>query len=328
MASMISRKTALFLLIGGLAAALIAVGVLFATKASLPVIAITQIANHPALDEVRMGIISRLKDRGYVDGRDVEIVFRNANGDPSLALPIAQDFVRRQAAVIVPISTPSTLATVKATSTIPIVFSGVTDPVGLGIVSKQAGRGNVTGVSDQWPFEAQLKAFQTFFPNVKRIGMLFTRGDDISVIGVKAVQQAAPKLGLELQLQAVSSSADVYPSAVALFRNVDAVYVGIDHLLLENIDTLVKVAGEAGKPLFGGETGSVRKGAVLALSIDMSQFGETTGDLVVEVLRGKPPGDIPFKVITSGMLYVNARAAQRFNLDVANLKSRGATILD
>src|SRR5688572_16600723 len=76
----------------------------------LPIVTITQIATHPALDEVRAGLIEGLKKRGYEDGKTVTIVFKNANGDPSLTLPIAQEFVRMRPSVIVPISTPSTLS--------------------------------------------------------------------------------------------------------------------------------------------------------------------------------------------------------------------------
>ena len=95
-----------------------------------PVVAITQIATHPALDEVRAGIISGLAKRGYINGKNVTILFRNANGDSALTSAIAGDFVRRKVNVIVPISTPSALAVAQSTKSIPIVFSGVTDPVG------------------------------------------------------------------------------------------------------------------------------------------------------------------------------------------------------
>ena len=292
-------------------------------------IGITQIATHPALDEVRIGIIKRLAERGYSNGGKVEIVFRNANGDASLTLPIAQEFVRSAVAVIVPISTPSSISVVKTTDKIPVVFSGVTDPIAAGVVKNlENPGGNVTGVSDRWPFEAQVKTFAELFPMAKRIGMLFTRGDDVSKIGVEAVQATAPKLGLELKLQAVGSALDIYPSAVALLRDVDAVFVGIDHLLLENMEALTKAANEAGKPLFGGETGSVRKGAVVALSIDMTEFGAVTGDLVADVLDGKNPGDIPIKTVSSGKLHINAEAAKRFGLDVSALRTIGAVIFE
>lgn len=296
---------------------------------TLPVVAITQIATHPALDEVRAGLIEGLKKRGYEDGKTVTIVFKNANGDPSLTLPIAEEFARMNPSVIVPISTPSTLSVAKATKTIPIVFSGVTDPVGTGLVANlDHPGGNITGVSDQWPYEAQVTTFLRLFPKVHRIGMLYTRGDDVSKIGVDALTGLSKKLGFELQLSPVSQASDIYPAAVALFRDVDAIYTGIDHLLLENLDGLVKASREAHKPLFGGESGSVEKGAVLALSINMTSFGDLTAEQVAKVLGGQKPGDIPVAVVTNGDLLVNKTAATQFGLDLSALQSSGAKFVN
>lgn len=296
---------------------------------ALPVVAITQIATHPALDEVRAGIIAGLKKRGYEDGKTIRIIFKNADGDPSLTLAIAQEFARSSPAVIVPISTPSSLSVAKTTKTIPVVFSGVTDPVGVGLVSNLTRPGgNITGVSDQWPYEAQVTAFLGVFPKTRRIGMLYTRGDDVSKIGVDAMTSLSKKLGFELRLSPVSQASDVYPAAVALLRNVDTIYTGIDHLLLENLDGLVKAAREARKPLFGGESGSVEKGGVLALSINMTAFGDLTAEQVAKVLGGQRPGDIPIAVVSSGDLLVNRAVAKQFGVDVAALEQAGAKFID
>ena len=323
------------ILLGVVVIALVALGIWIYKRKSvkeneqLPIVTITQIATHPALDEVRAGLIEGLRKRGYEDGKTVRIVFKNANGDPSLTLPIAQEFVRMNPAVIVPISTPSTLSAAKATNSLPIVFSGVTDPVGTGLVQNLARPGgNITGVSDQWPFEAQVNAFLKVFPKARRIGMLYTRGDDVSKIGVNAMTDLSKKLGFELRLSAVSQASDIYPAAVAMLRDVDTIYTGIDHLILENLDGLVKASREARKPLFGGESGSVEKGGVLALSINMTSFGDLTADLVSKVLSGQKPADIPVAVVTSGNLLVNKAAAAQFGLDPSALQNIGAKFVD
>lgn len=318
--------------IGGILVATIAVtlavGAKYLVGGSTPamrVVAITQIATESALDEVRAGIIAGLSRRSFVDGQNIKIIFENANGDASLTLPIAQQFVRLPASVIVPISTPSALAVASSTKVIPIIFSGVSDPVGVHLVAdmKRPG-GNITGVSDQWPYGSQIQTFLEIFPNVKSIGMIYTRGDDVSSIGTNAVEALAPKLNFRLQVVPISAAQDVYPAAVSLLQSVDAIYTGIDHLLLENMDGLVKAAREANKPLFGGESGSVEKGAVLAVSINMSHFGDLTSELIVKVLNGANPGGLPVEVVTEGDLIVNAAAAKHFGLDIQSLKQRNA----
>jgi putative tryptophan/tyrosine transport system substrate-binding protein len=323
------------LLLGIVAVLIIALG-LWAYKRNrtengkpLPIVAITQIATHPALDEVRAGIIGGLKKRGYEDGKTITIVFKNANGDPSLTLPIAQELVRMNPVVIVPISTPSSLSVAKATGTLPIVFSGVTDPVGIGLVRDlQHPGGNITGVCDQWPFEEQVTAFLRVFPKARRIGMLYTRGDDVSKVGVTAMTGLSKKLGFELRLVPVSQASDIYPAAVEMLRDVDAIYTGIDHLLLENLDGLVKASREAHKPLFGGESGSVEKGGVLALSINMTSFGDLTAELITKILGGQKPGEIPVAVVSKGDLLVNKAAARQFGLDISALQDMGAKFID
>lgn len=293
------------------------------------VVAITQIATHPALDDVRAGIVQRLETLGYRDQEQISIVFKNANGDGALTATIAQDFARLNPSVIVPISTPSALAVAAATKEVPIVFSGVTQPVKVGLVdSLEGGGGNITGVSDKWPFEDQVRTFFRYFPKARKIGMIYTRGDDVSDIGVTAMRALSRKLDFELELRAVADAADIYPTAQALLREVDAVYTGIDHLVLENMEGLVRAAREAERPLFGGETGSVEKGAVLAVSINMRQFGHLTADLVAAVLKGTAPGQIPVATVTEGELVVNRAVAERFDLDIESLRKDGARIVD
>ena len=320
---------------GLIALAVIAAGYLWHQRSNvsksgpMPVVAITQIATHPALDEVRAGIVSGLAKRGYVDGKNVKILFRNANGDAALTSAIAGDFVRRKVDVIVPISTPSSLAVAQSTKSIPIVFSGVTDPLGVGLVkSLSAPGGNVTGVSDRWPFKLQVEAFLKAFPDRKRIGMLYTRGDDVSKIGVESMTELSKELGFDLVLRPVSSAEDIYPTAVSLLSRTDAIYTGIDHLILESMSGLVKAANESNKPLFGGESGSVELGGVLAVTINMAEFGEITGDMVADVLEGADPGSLPIKTVSNGDLYVNRAVAQRFSLNVDQLKRGGARIFD
>jgi putative ABC transport system substrate-binding protein len=158
--------------------------------------------------------------------------------------------------------------------------------------------------------------------------MLYTRGDDVSRIGVEALQNLSRSMGFRLVLRPVSSAQDIDPSAIQLFSEADAIYTGIDHLLLENMDGLTQASRETRKPLFGGESGSVEKGAVLAVTINMTEFGDITAEMAVEVLRGRAPGDIPVRTVSNGGLLVNAAAARRFGLDVERLRAGGAHIID
>jgi len=294
-----------------------------------PVIGITQIATHPSLDEVRKGVLEALAERGFEDGQAIRVVFRNAQGDPSLALPIAQDFVRMPVDVIVAITTPSAMAAARSTDSIPIVFGGVTDPVGIGLVESMERPGrNITGTSDQWPFEEQFDFFHVLFPEVKRIAMLHQPGDDVSRLGVEAARRHLPTLGIELDVIHVSDSAQILPAATRALRDADAIYTGIDNLVAENLESVLRVAREADKPVFAGDMESVQRGATAAVAVSMRDLGRLTGELVVEILDGAVPGELQVRTVTSGYAVVNRHAINRFGLDEESLTDRGIRIID
>ncbi|WP_135078560.1 ABC transporter substrate-binding protein [Terasakiella sp. SH-1] len=293
------------------------------------VVAVTQLLSHPALDDVRKGVIQGLKNNGYTEDDNLKVIFANANGDPSLTVPIAQNFQREKPDLVIPITTPSTLGIAKTIKNTPIVFAGVTDPVATGLVKSMQSPGeNITGVSDQWPFEKQLEAFLKYFPKTKSIGMLYTVGDDVSQHGVKAMKTATQKNNLYLVLKPISSSQDVYPTAVTLLREVDTIFIGIDAVVNENTASVLKAGEQANKPIFAGDSGSVQKGAILALSVNMLDLGKLAGDIAAKVLDGKKPAEIPVGVVSSGTISANKTIAEKYGLDINKLKADGVQIVE
>ncbi|STY63907.1 ABC-type uncharacterized transport system, periplasmic component [Mannheimia haemolytica] len=109
-------------------------------------VAITAIVEHPALDSIRKGVIEELAREGFVDGKNIKIDYQSAQGSTATAAQIARKFVGDKADIIIPITTPSAQPVVAATRSIPIVFSGVTDPVAAKLVKSWEPSGtNVTG---------------------------------------------------------------------------------------------------------------------------------------------------------------------------------------
>ena len=106
-------------------------------------------------------------------------------------------------------------------------------------------------------------------PSLKRVGILYRPGDDVSKLGLEAAKTVAPSLGIEIVARPVSTAADIYPSAVALLKEVDAIYTGMDQLIVENHTALKKAADEASKPVLAGDEGGVERGALATTSISM-----------------------------------------------------------
>ena len=287
------------------------------------VIGVTQIVSHPALDSVRASMIKQLASRGYREGENLNIIFRNANGDQNLTTQIAQDFVAQKVDVIVPITTPSALAAAAITDSIPMVFAGVSYPVDVGLVENlEKPGGLITGTSDQWPFEEQLRIYLDIVPETETIGMLYAPGDDVSQRGVTAARAFAAANNLTLVTKTVTQDSDVYPAAVQVLQEVDVLYTGIDLLVIENFSSVLKAATEQAKPVLGGDASAVKTGAVMALSVSMETLGTLTGDTVADVLDGVPPGDISIQTVSDGDLYINRAVAESFGIAVETVIQR------
>lgn len=290
-------------------------------------VGVTQIVSHPGLNQIYEGVQQELHDLGYASGKDIQLIFRNANGDPSLVGQIASEFSQANLDLIIPITTPSTLAVFRAVRGVPIVFAGVTDPVGVKLVqSLQRPGGNVTGTSDRWPIKEQYTLFKSVFPKANVIGMLYKPGDDISAIALGEMETLAKEFRFELITAPVSSAQDIYPVSLKLLQTADAIYTGMDNLIVENVDSVIKAANEAGKPVFAGDEGSVQKGAVLASAVDMFNLGKQTARLADKVLKGKKPGELPVVTLNSGKLVANKEALTKLGLDPEKVREEtGAT---
>ncbi len=292
-------------------------------------VGITQIASHPSLDAVRQGFVDGMTELGWVEGENIRYLFRNANRDPSLALPIAQDFVADNVNLIVPITTPSALAAAQATSQIPIVFGGVTDPVGVGLVpSLEKPGGNVTGTSDRWPFREQLELFVSVAPEMKCLGMLYAPGDEVSEIAVKEMKGLTREMGLTFDSVPISGAQDLYAAARAVLRRCDAIYTGLDTIVVENFESVLKAALESRKPVFAGDPESVKRGALATFGVSMEELGEETARLANRVLRGEDPGTIDVVIVRGGQPYINRSAAKEAGIEIPKELLESAIIVD
>ena len=171
--------------------------------------------------------------------------------------------------------------------------------------------GNVTGVSDAWPYERQVKLHSEMVPSAKKWGTIYNAGDANSVKSITWARTAMKKYGLEFIEVTVSTSAEVHMAAQSLADRVDAVFIVSDNTVVSAFESLVKVCNDKDKPLFGGGTESAPRGAIAALGFDYFQVGYTAGLKAVEILKkGKSPGAVPSSLTKTLKLVVNPKAAK------------------
>ena len=282
-------------------------------EAAEPLVAITAIVEHPALDACRDGIIAGLKQAGAT----AETSYQSAQGQPATAVQIARSLVGKQPAVIVPISTPSAQAVASATKDIPIVFTAVTDPLGAGLVTDlNHPGGNVTGLSDLSPLAQHLSLILQITPNVQTLGIPYNPGEANSVTLVRLMTTYATDRGLTVVEANATKSADVAAAARSLVDRVDVIYVPTDNTVVSALESLIGVARQAKLPVYCGDTDSVARGCIGTIGFDYFQVGVQTAAIVARVLQGENAGDIAIDVARGTDLVLNRVAAAAFGVTI------------
>ena len=192
------------------------------------------------------------------------------------------------------------------------VHQPVTDPVAAQLVPSMAASGtNVTGVSDALELDRQVELIGKVVPGAKRVGMVYNPGEANSVVVVERLRELLPKSGMSLVEAAAPRTVDVGSAARSLIGKVDVIYTNTDNNVVSAYEALVKVGNDAKIPLVAADTDSVKRGAIAALGVDYRALGQQTGEIVVRILNGEKPGDIPSETSAKLELYVNPGAAKR-----------------
>ena len=301
------KKLALALLL------LVCVNSLFAAKpkkSKQVKIGIAKIVQHVALDDVERGVMAAIKDAGINAKYDLQ----NANGDVNTANQIASQFRDEQVDVAVAIATPIAIAFANTLKTTPIVFGTVTDPVGAGLVKNTSrGEKNITGMSDALPSVEHIKLFKKI-TGIKTLGYIYTSNEDNSISSLELVKQGCKEAGISLVTQSITTSAEVRQAAEAIVSRVDGIYLTTDNTVFSALPSLVNVFNKAKKPIFSGDvTGAKNGGCFMASGFNYYKAGYATGEIVVQILNGKKPSEIPVRFMTKP-----SDSDLLFDLDVAN----------
>jgi putative ABC transport system substrate-binding protein len=292
-----------------------------AQSPAVKTVAIMTMNDTPQLVEVKDGVIRGLAARGYVEGKNLKIDFKSAQGNFGTAQQIARLFVGEHPDVIVTITTPVSQAVVAATKEIPIVFTTVTDPLRAKIIStfKHPG-GNVTGISDLVPTERQIDLVKEILPNLKTLGLLYDPANDNARSTVDSVKEYAVGKGFKTVESTAMGLNNVAAAAQNLIGKVDAIFVPNDTTIYAAFEAVVKVAQDTKTPLFSAERRSVQRGAIATVGYDFGEMGVMTAGFVDRVLKGEKPGDIDAIYMKDDpkalSLYVNQSSAEKMGVTV------------
>ena len=286
-------------------------------KQKIPTVGVLTLMHHPALDEIYKGYVSELAREGYHNGKNIKIEYQNANGDQSNLKTMASKLVNDNSTVLFGITTPAAQALANSTTTTPIVLGAVTDPKSAGLVkNNQHPGGNITGISDQAPIHEQLNLIKQFMPKLKTLGVIYTSSDASAVAGYQQIKRESKKMGINLKAYSIANSNDLNQVSEQMLSQVDAVIVPTDNTIAGAMQTLVKNANAANKPVFPATDTMVKQGGVATYSVNQRQLGVEGAKMTVQILKGKKPANMPIEYIKHGTPILNLKQARKLGLQI------------
>jgi putative tryptophan/tyrosine transport system substrate-binding protein len=262
--------------------------------------------------------VQRLRELGWVDGRNVAFEIRWGEGRSERFAEIAAEFVRLKVDVILTHNTPPVLAAKQATSSVPIVFATAGDPVGTGVVASLARPGgNVTGLSSGATdvVGKRLELLREVVPGLRRLAILAS-DSPYSVLDIGEVQRAARTLALEVATFEIRRTEDIAPAFETLKGGADALYVIADPVTVGNRVRINTRALGARLPTMHSVREPVDAGGLMSYGANWSDMFRHAADYVDKVLRGAKPADIPVEQPTKFDLIINLTTAQTLGLTV------------
>jgi putative ABC transport system substrate-binding protein len=276
------------------------------------------VGNAPQSKEVQ-AFRQGMRDAGYTEGRDVVIEWRSADGDYARVPELTADLVQRKVDVIVVDSTNAARATLRATSTIPIVMALVADPVGSGLVTNLwHPAANITGLSMMIPdlMTKRLQLLKEAIPSLTRVAVL-RNPDTPWHTKVEDLKVAAPSLSVELSVVSARTAEEFDAAFSAASRaHAQALYVVPDAFFFIHRTTISKLASKARLPAVYGAKGFAEAGGLMSYGANLGDLFRRSAGYVDKILKGAKPGNLPIEQPTKFELVINLRTAKALGLTI------------
>ena len=287
-----------------------------------------------AIARQRRVIVERLAQQGFVEGRNLRIDVRRAGHSPDEDAEAIRPLVASQPDAILVDTSSLALRVREATSTIPIVFTGVADPIGAGLVKDFARPGaNATGVHfSQLEIGAKrLELLHDLLPRARRVMVVrYLAGGELDML--PRLRETASRLGLEIVEIAASwvgfdppPASSVYGKPDAMYNGERWIFSGAEHV----VDQIIRYAGEQRIPSLFWEAEAAERGATIAYGVNLTrELGRAT-DQLARVLKGAKASELPVDTSTEYELVVNKKAAAALGIVVpGSILSRANRVIE
>jgi putative ABC transport system substrate-binding protein len=274
------------------------------------------VLNAANVDAFRQG----LRELGYKEGQNVEIVYRSSDGRDERFPGLASEMVRRQVDLILTRGTPAALAAKSASRTIPVVMAASGDPVGSGLVASLARPGGtVTGLSSALTevYAKRVELLSELLPKLARIAAIFNMGNPVTSPQWNVVETTARSLGIEAQLLDVRRPEDLPGAfAAAAKQRAQALVVGLDGVTQGNLRPIAELAAKHRLPSIYGAKEYVDVGGLITYGASDHDMYHRAAAFVDKIFKGAKPADLPVEQPTKFELVINLKTAKALGLTI------------
>lgn len=284
-------------------------------------IGILQFASFPPLDEAKEGFVTQVKKNF---GDKVTIIEQNAQGSVTQAQAIASSFkANSNIAAFYAIATPSVQALKSEIKDRPIVFSAVTDPIGLHLRGPNS---NITGATDMADVQKQIRIVKELLPNIKKIAILYNPGESNSAILVKKMKVELAKYNIEYQDNGTNSQADVAAATQHAVQNAQAILIPTDNTISSAFPIVKQIADKAKIPIISTWTGE-KEAPLMQFGVDYIQSGVQAAELVKQIIVDKvKPMDTEI-IAPNSKVFINSQELKKLGITLAESLKQEVTVL-
>ena len=262
------------------------------------------------------GVRDRLRERGFIEGRNIEYRTEHAQGEMALIPAILQKLDESDVDLIVAHTTPLLTACASMVKNKPVVFTEVYDPIAAGAgTSSDEHAAHITGVGSFPPLEKMIDTMEMLVPDLERIGVVYNNAEANSRKAVSVARDLLASRGLTLEEATVANSSEVLQASQVLTqKNVQVLWEIGDNTVIQGLEGMIKAGNSAGVPVVNADNMAVNRGSVVGVGISFYESGYASGELAARVLLGENPKDIPFEELAEVSLSANLTAARQLNV--------------
>lgn len=280
-------------------------------------IGFVQMTEDEQLDRARQGVYEALEQAGFKDKDNIEILYKNAQGEIPNITTIMNYFVSEQVDMVITSTTPCMVAAAKQIKNVPVVYTVAFGPEQLGMKKPD----NMTGVFDPCDLDSTFAYIKMFIPDINRVATIYTNSEQNAVFAFGKLQKYCTEHNIELIANTLTSTNDLTTVAEALAQqNIDCFVVSADNTVYSALNALTMVAKKHRLPVIVTDPSFTQRGAMMGFGVDYHTWGFEGGKIAAQIIKGKKVSEIPAKIFTDNEkdLYLNLIVAKELGFNLSN----------